>query len=226
LGAYVLGGLERDETALVADHLRRCPACAAEHASLAVLPALLDHAAGLEVTPPRPALEERVLDAVARERGRRRRPHRARRLVPVRGRVAAAAALAGAALGAAVTAFAMGGGDEGPAAQATRTAVPVRYAVTLQGRWGASGHAAVEASSAGTVVHLKVKGLPADEDVVYEVRCESANWSASAGTFRADERGHAYLRLSTAARPGEYDYIRIVRRVHGRTTAVMRGRIK
>ncbi|HWT26293.1 MAG TPA: zf-HC2 domain-containing protein, partial [Solirubrobacteraceae bacterium] len=73
LGAYVLGALERDEAALVSSHLASCPDCAAEHRSLAGLPALLDLAAGLEVTPPRRALEERVLDAVARERGRRRR---------------------------------------------------------------------------------------------------------------------------------------------------------
>jgi anti-sigma factor RsiW len=226
LGAYVLDGLERDETELVAEHLRRCPACAAEHASLAGLPGLLDLAAGLEVTPPRPALEERVLDAVARERGLRRRPHRARRLVPARGRRAAAvAALAGAALGAAVTAFAMGGGDEGPAAPAARSAVPVRYAVSPHGRWGASGRAAVVPTAAGTVVHLIVQGLPADQDVVYEVRCDGPNWSASAGTFRVNRRGRAYASLSTAARPGEYESIRIVRKAHGRETAVMRGRI-
>jgi len=163
---------------------------------------------------------------VARERGRRRRPHRARRLVPARGRVAAVAALAGAALGAAVTAFAMGGGEEGPAVPAARTAVPVRDAIVLHGRWGSSGRAAVVPTAAGTVLHLVVKGLPGDQDVVYEVRCESPDWSASAGTFRVDRRGHAYARLSTAARPGEYEYIQIVRRYHGHVTAVMRGKIK
>jgi len=225
LGAYVLGGLERDEAALVASHLAKCPSCTAEHDALAGLPALLDHAAGLEVTPPRPALEERVLDAVARERGRRRRPHRGRRFVPARVRLAAGAAVAGAALGAVGVALAMGGGPEGPATPAARPIAPVRYAVALRGRWGAWGRAAVEPRSGGTVVHLFVRGLPGDGEAVYEVRCEGGNWSASAGTFRTDSRGRAWAVFSTAARKGEYDRIRVVRRVHGRVTDVLRGRI-
>ena len=34
----------------------------------------------------------------------------------------------------------------------------------------------------------------------------------SAGTFRADAKGRAYVDLTTAARRGEYDAIRVVRR--------------
>jgi hypothetical protein len=224
LGAYVLRALEPDEAALVADHLAACPSCAAEHASLAGLPALLDHAAGVEVMPPRAALEERVLDAVARERGRRR-PRRGRRIVPARVRLAVAAGVAGAALGAAVAALALGGDEGSPSRAAPPAAPKVRYAVSLHGRWGASGRAAVLPKKGGSEVHLAVRGLPGDADVVYEVRCESGNWSVSAGTFRADRRGHAYAVFTTAARPGEYERIRVVRHAHGHTTDVMRGRI-
>jgi len=42
LGAYVLGALEPAERARVEQHVRRCPACAAELAELRGLPALLD----------------------------------------------------------------------------------------------------------------------------------------------------------------------------------------
>ena len=70
-----------------------------------------------------------------------------------------------------------------------------------------------------------VRNLPADTDVVYEVRCVAGGWWASAGTFRTDRRGNAYAVLNTAARPGEYEVLRVVRRMHGRTKAVMSGRI-
>jgi anti-sigma factor RsiW len=227
LGGYVLGGLEREEAALVAAHLAVCASCRREYDELVGLPALLDHAAGLEIVPPRPALEERVLDAVARERGRRRRPHRARRFLPTRVRLAAGAALAGAALGAVGVALAISGDEDRgtAAAPAARSITPVRYAVALHGRWGAWGRAAVEPKASGTVVHLLVRGLPGDGDAVYEVRCEGGNWSASAGSFRTDSRGSAYAVFSTAARKGEYDRIRVVRRMHGRMTVVLKGRI-
>ncbi|HET8950141.1 MAG TPA: zf-HC2 domain-containing protein, partial [Solirubrobacteraceae bacterium] len=41
LGGYVLGALEPSEEAAVREHLSSCSACAAEHARLAGLPALL-----------------------------------------------------------------------------------------------------------------------------------------------------------------------------------------
>ena len=73
LGGYVLGALEPEEEAAVREHLATCSECAAEHASVAGLPRLLALAAPMaEAGPPAPALEERVLDAIAGER-----PHRA-----------------------------------------------------------------------------------------------------------------------------------------------------
>jgi anti-sigma factor RsiW len=42
LGAYVLGGLSREEEAVVAAHLPRCAQCQAEYQELADMPPLLD----------------------------------------------------------------------------------------------------------------------------------------------------------------------------------------
>jgi len=204
LGGYLLGALEPDERDAVAAHLAACPACAAEHARLAGLPALLARAEGLEIPAPPVAVEERLLDQVARERGLKRLVRRRGRPQLTRGRAAIAAALAGAALGAGATALALTGGDD-PAPAA-------RYALALTGTEGASARAELEPGRGGTEVHLWVKGLPPGAEAVYEVRCERSGWSASAGTFRADARGHAYVVLSTAARMGEYERIRVVRR--------------
>ena len=67
LGGYVLGALEPDEMEAVREHLPACPACSAEHASLAGLPALLDLAAPLDAPdePLSPAFEEALLDRFA-----------------------------------------------------------------------------------------------------------------------------------------------------------------
>ena len=205
LGGYLLDALEPEEREAVAAHLATCPACAAEHARLAGLPALLARADGLEIPAPPPAVEERLLDQVARERGFKRLVRRRRLPQLTRGRTALAAALAGAALGAGATAIAVtvAGDDAPPAAQ---------YALVLTGTEGASARAELKPGRGGTEVHMWVKGLPPGSDAVYEVRCERSGWSASAGTFRADARGHAYVVLSTAARIGEYERIRVVRR--------------
>jgi hypothetical protein len=205
LGAYVLAALDPDERDAVAAHLERCPECAAEHARLAGLPALLVHAEGLEIPDAPKGIEERVLDEIARERaGRRvRRPHR--RWLPgwTRGRALAVGALAGAALGVGVTAFALR--DEAPPS-------PRSYALVLRGDSGASARAELAPGRGGTELHMWVKGLPPGGDTVYEVRCERPGWSASAGTFRADSRGRAYVVMTTAARLGEYERISVVRR--------------
>jgi anti-sigma factor RsiW len=199
LGAYVLGALAPEEAAEVRAHVAACPACAAEHAGLAPLPGLLTLAAGAEAAaaePPPAALEERLLDAIAAQPPRRRRRPRHPRLV-LAGAVAALAVAAG------TVALVVGGAD------------PVRYDVTLQASAAApraSAWAELEPVQGGTAMHLWVSGMPADPDTVYEVRCDWKSWSASAGTFRVGPDGKAYVVLTTAARRGEYDAIRIVRR--------------
>jgi Putative zinc-finger len=229
LGAYVLGRLEPDEREAVSAHLGTCTQCAAEYARLAQLPALLRQADGIEIPAAPPAVDERVLDCVAQERGQRSRRGRAGmlgllarprswRFAVTRTRAAVAAGIAGAALGAGITALAVGGDDAGaPAGQ---------YAVQLKGGSGASARAQLEPGGGGTEVHLWVKGLPPGAEAVYEVRCERPGWSASAGTFRADARGHAYVVLTTAARIGEYERIRVVRRSDKRDAEVMSGEIQ
>jgi Putative zinc-finger len=228
LGGYVLGALEPAERDAVAAHLAICPDCAAELERLAALPGLLRHADGLEIPSAPAAVEERLLDQVAREAGLRRRgragllgrlspPPRWRRRL-VRGRLFAAA-VAGAALGAAITALAVGGGeDDAP--------TPAQYRIQLTGTGGASARAELEPGRGGTELHLWVRGLPPGAEAVYEVHCERRGWSASAGTFRADAHGRAYVVLTTAARIGEYERIRVVRRSKPRDADVLSGEIQ
>jgi hypothetical protein len=228
LGGYVLEALEPDEAAAVREHLRTCPACAAEHAQLAELPRLIDLAGGLDrpAEPLSPAVEEALLDRYAREVGarpprvarhrRRRRPG----FAWTRPRVAVASAVVAAALGAGTVAVL----DDDPAPTQTRS-----YEVTLRGTAaapGASARMSLERVGGGTEVRLWAKGLEPGPEGVYEMFCEGRGWSASAGTFRADAHGRVYAVLTTAARVGEYERIRVVyRRRARRTTEVLTGRL-
>jgi anti-sigma factor RsiW len=230
LGGYVLGALEPAERDAFAAHLAACPECRAEYERLAGLPALLRPAEGLEIPAAPAGVEERVLDRIAHERGakplggglrgRLRAVTRGRTARVTRPRAALAAALAGAALGAGATALALGVAGEDDAAP------PAQYAIELTGATGATARAELEPGRGGTEVHLWVKGLPPGSEAVYEVRCERSGWSASAGTFRADSRGRAYVVLTTAARIGEYERIRVVRRTDPRDADVMSGEVQ
>jgi hypothetical protein len=210
IGAQILGALEPDEAAAVREHVAACADCAAEHARLAPLPGLLTLAAGAEAVlldPPSLALEERLLDAVAAEappRPARRRRRRPPRRVALFG--AGAASLAAAAV-AVVLVTATGTSAPAPGYPVAFHAAPTAPR--------AGGHARLEAVQGGTALHLWVSGLPADRAAVYEVLCDAPGWSASAGTFRVDARGRAYVVLTTAARQGQYDAIRVLRRTPG-----------
>jgi len=215
LGAYVLGGLEPEEEAAVREHLASCAECAAEHASLAGLPRLLALAAPIDddgPLAPAPAVEERVLDAIASERPRRAprrlRLPRPKLLIP------AGAALAAVAI---ALVLALGGGkDNAPGFEVALKPVA--------GEVG-SGRAVLRSGDAGIKMQLWVRGLPGDPAIVYEVHCDAPGWSASAGTFRTDSHGRAYVVLNTAARRGEYDAIRIVRRSRSSETDVLQARL-
>jgi len=215
IGAYVLGGLEPAEEAAVREHLATCSECAAEHASLAGLPRLLALAAPMaEAGPPPAAMEERVLDAIAGELPQQ--PHRAPRRRLPRARVLVPAAVALAAVVVALV-IALGGGDE----QTPGFEVALRPAAGET----ASGRAVLASADAGIKMQLWVRGLPRDPGIVYEVMCDAPGWSASAGTFRVNSHGRAYVVLNTAARRGEYDAIRVVRRSRSNEIAVLQAKL-
>ena len=215
IGAYVLGALEPHEEGAVREHLASCAECAAEHARLAGLPRLLALAAPMaEAGPPAPAVEERVLDAIAGERPRRASHRRRPRLLRPRVLLPAAAALAAVVV---ALVIALGGGEE----DAPGFEVALR---PVAGQTG-SGRAVLASADAGIKMRLWVRGLPPDPGIVYEVQCDAPGWSASAGTFRADAQGRAYVVLNTAARRGEYDAIRIVRRERSRSTDVLQAKL-
>jgi hypothetical protein len=202
LAAYALGALELAEAAAVEAHVATCPDCAAELAELQPLPGLIARAEGLEIPAPPAALEERILDRVAASRPRRRRLRRPRRLGAL-----VATALAGVAIGAGAAALAItviGEGDDGGGGTHG-------YDLVIDSDDGVSARARFQPNDGGTEVHLWVDGLPPGGKAVYEVKCERPGWSAGAGTFRADAQGKAYVVLTTAARIGEYERIRIVR---------------
>ena len=89
----------------------------------------------------------------------------------------------------------------------------------------ASGRAVLASADAGIKMQLWVRGLPRDPGIVYEVQCDAPGWSASAGTFRVDSHGRAYVVLNTAARRGEYDAIRVVRRSRSSSTDVLQAKL-
>ena len=213
LGGYVLGALEPMEEAAVREHLATCSECAAEHASVAGLPRLLALAAPMaEAGPPAPALEERVLDAIAGERPHRAPPRR-RRLPRARVLVPASAFLAAVVV---ALVLVLSGDERTPG-----------FEVALRPAAGetASGRAVLASADAGITMQLWVRGLPRDPGIVYEVQCDAPGWTASAGTFRADSHGRAYVVLNTAARRGEYDAIRVVRRTRSSSTDVLQAQL-
>jgi len=214
LGGYVLGALEPAEAAAVRAHIDTCPQCADEHASLAHLPGLLELAQGIDAAAaPRPTVEEHLLDRVAsapRSGAKRRWPAFLR--FPARHRqplTLVAVGLTCAAIGSSIVAISTSSDD-------AELQSPSGYQVMLKGTAAspnANARAALESVPGGTTVLLWVSGLPGDSDTVYEVRCDGDKWSASAGTFRVDSDGQASITLTTAARRGQYNRIRVVR--HG-----------
>jgi anti-sigma factor RsiW len=209
LGAYALGALDVDEAAEIRRHMKECAECAAEYDSFAPMAGLLSAAGGAEAAtaePLPPAFEERLLDAFATERALQ--PARRRRHARLGGRRRLrwmAAGLATASLAAAAAGLVLGGGEPPPPS----------YDVVLEGVGSATAASAgvqLESLDEGTELHMWVRDLPTGSPAVYEVLCEAPGLRASAGTFRVDATGRAYVVLTTAARRGEYDSIRVVRR--------------
>ena len=225
IGAYVLGALDIEEAAEVHRHLRECPECAAERDALAPLPDLLSVASGAQratAEPLSPAFEERLLDAYARDRADapRRGLGRIARLRRRLGRrwVLGGAGLAATAAAAVLAIFVVFGGDE----------PTPRYDLALQSTEAAPAaraRARLDAVPSGTELHLWVRGMQGNPKDVYEVLCDAPGWTASAGTFRVNAEGRAYVVLNTAARRGEYDAIRIIRRSHDHYGKAVRSEV-
>ena len=231
LGGYVLDALEPNETDVVRAHLAECPECSREHAQLAPVPALLDAAGSADIAPakPPPALEDAVLDSFARERprsepkpeGRRRRPRVARSWLARPVAVGIAAAVAGALATVAVTGGLSGSGPTDEHA----------YSASLRGSAlapGAAARATLSTQPAGTRVDLRVRGVKPLPGAVYELWCVGRDGTrVSAGTFHVDSSGRASVRLTTAARLGEYDQLSVERLAPGRPgERVMTGSIE
>jgi anti-sigma factor RsiW len=208
IGAFVLGALDEQSEKRVREHLATCPECAAAHSELAGIPGLLDLAVVTGATdeePLPPAIEERLLDRFARERVVR--PER-RRWRP-RIALGVSSALAGAAI--AVACLTVGLNFQKNAGRPA-SQYKLAFQRTDAAPVNATARAGLRTSEAGTVVRLWVNNLPTGD--VYEVWCDAPGWSASAGTFRVDAKGYAYVVLTTAVKKGQYDKIRLVRREH------------
>jgi anti-sigma factor RsiW len=251
IGGYVLDALEPDERELVRCHIETCDRCAQEHAELAALPALLELADSADAVPlrPPPRLEEAVLDGFARERrgasqpaGDTPVPQRAAAARRRRWRLPAAAALA-CGVAAIVAAIALsggeatvgdGGGAVGRIAGVATHPRPLVYRVGLTGE-GPLPDAVAEArlypGETGTGVHLRASGLKSGK-YHYELWCvRDDGWKVSGGTFRADAAGNADVRLTTSAKPTQYDALAIEARPAGRGAAargkrVLSGRLR
>jgi anti-sigma factor RsiW len=217
LGGYVLDALESDEMDAVRAHVAECPECAREYAELAQIPSLLDAAGAVDESPAKPPgrLEDAVLDNFARERPRpepgerRRRRPTARRWLTRPVPIATAAAV-----GAAVVAVALTTGLEGSGPTSAHA-----YSAALRGSAlapEAVAYARLWTRPEGTSVDLRVRRMSFVPGAVYELWCIGRDGSkVTAGTFRVDSMGRASVRLTTAARLGEYDRLSVERLAPG-----------
>jgi anti-sigma factor RsiW len=127
LGAYVLGALDPGDRRRVDEHLRHCPECAAELAEFSALPGLLDRVGPADLTPvavtPSPDLFARMSAAA-------RPPSRVRSRTWA---LVAAAVLAALGIGAGVTVWVAGAGEQSVTASAGAVRATVTASAVDQG---------------------------------------------------------------------------------------------
>ncbi|HKP90890.1 MAG TPA: anti-sigma factor, partial [Thermoleophilaceae bacterium] len=92
----------------------------------------------------------------------------------------------------------------------------------------ARAYAKLTTRDEGTEVHLYVRGVPPAPGISYELWCIGADGTrVSAGTFRVGASGRAYVRMTTAARLGEYEKLSVERLAPGQPgQRVMAGTIE
>lgn len=174
LGPFLLGQLDDDRAAAVAEQVARCPSCREEVEQLRPVVTVLARSS----PPPAVRSGPTVGRTGGQVGGRARRPGRRRRVALV---AAAVVLLVGAA--GAVTAL-PGRSDGG------RT-------VVLAGAPGASASAVLRERRWGTAIELEVRGL--DADATYGVWLERREGGRlPAGSFRPDGDGTFRLSLATA----------------------------
>lgn len=216
VGGYVLHALDPAEQDAMRQHLEECEVCRREYSALAGLPALLDRIEPADVPPPAPdpALEEAVLDRVARERGRIGQPQPRFRWPPKPLLAGAAAAIAVAAV---VAVLLHGSGAE-----------PAYATGKLVGGQGTQGGFSVKRVPAGTRVNLWAEGLTSRSGVTYQLWCvrTDGRW-VSGGSFRPRRGGRANVELTAAVMPGDYHLVVVSRRDRGkRAGEVLRGTLR
>ena len=128
-----------------------------------------------------------------------------------------------------IAAAALGAGSVALIEHDSRPPAARNYVLALKptaARPDAQGRIALSHAQGGTGVHLWARGLQPGPGGVYEMLCGKRGWSVSAGTFRADARGRVEARLTTAARVGEYEWVRVVYHDQtGHTSDVLTGRL-
>ena len=180
VGAYALGALDPDEAAAVRRHLETCAECAAEHDALAPLPGLLSLAGGAEQA------VEKPLVAGLRGASARRLRARPRRVAATRRLKLAPAAPPLAGCRRRRRRGRPGDRVRRPRRSPARTSRRRGYDLTFRNVAAPQGTVAkadLESTDEGTRVQLSIRGLPPDEDAVYEVLCDAEPWTATAGTL-------------------------------------------
>jgi len=167
LGAYVLGALEPAERQQVEEHLRACPACAAELEGFRSLPGLLDRVRpeDLVSVPVAPSPDLFARTAAAAVGTERPRTLRSRTWALV-----AAAVLAVLGVGVGVTVWATGQGEQ----TASATAGPVQVSVTAS---PARDGSALEVTVAGLRPGETCRVVAVDSD---GGRYDAGSWPTSA----------------------------------------------
>src|SRR5215470_12191425 len=193
LGVYALGAADAGERQLIEDHLPGCTACRAELARLTPLPGLLAQVpAGLlpGLRPPglRPPGRTASLPSTMRAR-----PARTWRTAITAAAVAAAAGIAGGLW------LAPGGAGSSPPALTLSGSSPVTHVYAT---------AALTATSWGTSIRLRVRGLPLNQPCRLVVRSRAGKTEVT-GYWDAWSAGPVSVPASAAWRPSDITSLQV-----------------